>query len=55
MTDSALQSLYPVNQIGADGFNWWIGQVEKDSREDPKVSGRCKAVSYTHLTLPTKA
>ena len=42
MTDSALQSLYPVNQIGADGFNWWIGQVEKDSREDPKVSGRCK-------------
>ena len=42
MTDSALQSLYPVNQIGADGFNWWIGQVEKDSREDPKGSGRCK-------------
>jgi len=42
MTDSALQSLYPVNQIGSDGFNWWIGQVEKDSREDPKGSGRCK-------------
>ena len=42
MTDSALQSLYPVNQIGADGFNWWIGQVEQDSRKDPKASGRCK-------------
>ena len=42
MIDSALQSLYPVNQIGSDGFNWWIGQVEKSSREDPKVSGRCK-------------
>ena len=42
MTDSALQSLYPVNQIGADGFNWWVGQIEKDSRKDPKGSGRCK-------------
>ena len=42
MTDSSLQSLYPVNQIGADGFNWWIGQIEKDSRSDPKGSGRCK-------------
>ncbi len=42
MTDSALQSLYPVNQIGSDGFNWWIGQVEKDSKDDPKGSGRCK-------------
>ena len=42
MTDSSLQSLYPVNQIGADGFNWWIGQIEKDSRKDPKGSGRCK-------------
>jgi len=42
MTDSSLQSLYPVNQIGADGFNWWIGQIEKDSRDDPKGSGRCK-------------
>ena len=42
MIDSSLQSLYPVNQIGADGFNWWIGQIEKDSRDDPKGSGRCK-------------
>ena len=42
MTDSSLQSLYPVNQIGADGFSWWIGQIEKDSRKDPKGSGRCK-------------
>ena len=42
MTDSSLQSLYLVNQIGADGFNWWIGQIEQDSRDDPKGSGRCK-------------
>ena len=42
MTDSSLQSLYPVHQIGADGFNWWVGQVELGHREDPKRSGRCK-------------
>ena len=42
MTDTALQSLYPVNQIGADGFNWWVGQIEQGSTKDPKGSGRCK-------------
>ena len=42
MTDSALQSLYPVNQIGADGFNWWVGQIELGHNQDPKKSGRCK-------------
>ena len=38
--DSALNELYPIHQIGSDGFKWWIGQVE--SNEDPKESGRCK-------------
>ena len=38
--DSALNELYPIHQIGSDGFRWWIGQVE--STEDPKKSGRCK-------------
>ena len=38
--DSALNELYPIHQIGSDGFRWWIGQVE--SIEDPKESGRCK-------------
>ena len=42
MTDSSLQSLYPVNQIGADGFNWWVGQIEQGIKKDPKGSGRCK-------------
>ena len=38
--DSALNELFPIHQIGSDGFRWWIGQVE--STEDPKKSGRCK-------------
>ena len=40
MTDSALSSLFPTNQIGADGFNWFIGQIESGRGEDPKGSGR---------------
>ena len=40
--DQSLASLYPIHQLGSDGFNWWIGQVEKDHRDDPKGSGRCK-------------
>ncbi len=42
MTDSALSSLFPTHNIGSDGFNWWIGQVEQESYHDPKSSGRCK-------------
>ena len=42
MTDSALSSLFPTHNIGSDGFNWWIGQVEQESYFDPKSSGRCK-------------
>jgi len=41
MTD-ALSSLYPVNQIGADGFNWWIGQVESNNADDKKGGDRWK-------------
>ena len=40
--DSALNELYPIHQIGSDGFKWWIGQVETPTEEDPKKSGRCK-------------
>jgi hypothetical protein len=32
--------LFPVHQIGSDGFNWWIGQIESNKDEDPKKSGR---------------
>ena len=42
MTDSALSSLFPTHNIGSDGFNWWIGQIEQESYDDPKSSGRCK-------------
>ena len=38
----ALSSLYPTNQIGSDGFSWWIGQIESKKGDDPKASGRYK-------------
>jgi hypothetical protein len=45
--DPVLSSLFPVNQIGSDGFNWWIGQIESNKpgigpkeSQDPKNSGR---------------
>ena len=40
--DSALNELYPIHQIGSDGFKWWIGQIEQSTKDDPKKSGRCK-------------
>ena len=40
--DSALNELFPIHQIGSDGFKWWIGQIEEPSKNDPKQSGRCK-------------
>jgi hypothetical protein len=36
--DQALSSLFPIHQIGSDGFNWWIGQVE--DTEDKKKGAR---------------
>jgi hypothetical protein len=38
--DQALSSLFPLHQIGSDGFNWWVGQVESKKSDDPKQSGR---------------
>ena len=38
--DSSVNSLYPIHQIGSDGFSWWIGQVETNKKDDPKRSGR---------------
>lgn len=35
MSDPALSSLFPTHQIGADGFNWWIGQVEAKDTDPP--------------------
>ena len=35
-----LSNLYPINQIGSDGFSWWIGQIESKKSTDKKRSGR---------------
>ena len=41
MIDSAMSSLFPTHNIGADGFNWFIGQIESGENDpDPKGSGR---------------
>lgn len=32
--------MFQTNQIGSDGFNWWIGQIESNKGDDPKKSGR---------------
>ena len=49
----AFSSLFPINQIGSDGFAWWIGQVESstyrsDGGKDPKRSGRYKVRIVGH-------
>jgi len=50
-----LNQLYPIHQIGSDGFAWWIGQIEspmhsKDGEEnkDQKRSGRYKVRIIGH-------
>ena len=37
--DEALSRLMPTYKIGSDGFNWWVGQVEDVSANDPIVKG----------------
>lgn len=37
--DEALSRLLPSYKIGSDGFNWWIGQIEALSKDDPEVKG----------------
>ena len=37
-----LNNLYPTMQIGSDGFQWWIGQIESKKADDKKGSGRYK-------------
>jgi hypothetical protein len=40
--DPVVSSLFQTNQIGSDGFNWWVGQIESKKGDDPKKSGRYK-------------
>jgi len=37
--DQALSQLFPVQRIGADGFNWWVGQVEAKASDFPESKG----------------
>ena len=46
--DPVLSSLIPTNQVGSDGFNWWIGQVESERGDDPKKSGRYRVRIIGH-------
>lgn len=37
--DEVLSQLMPVNRIGSDGFQWWIGQIEDTSQFKQNVKG----------------
>ena len=37
--DPVLSSLFPVNQIGSDGFNWWVSQVESEKKDTYIIRG----------------
>jgi len=37
--DQALAQIYPINRIGNDGFNWWVGQVEGTAADEPNNKG----------------
>lgn len=55
--DPVLSSLMQTHQIGGDGFNWWIGQIETSGTDDPKKSGRYRVRIVGHNlkdTTPTK-
>ena len=36
--DPSIQSLLPIQKLGADGAAWWVGQVE--AIDEPKISNR---------------
>ena len=57
--DQSLSSLFPLHQIGSDGFSWWIGQIESERSADPKKAGRYKVrIVGQHLkscdSMPTE-
>jgi hypothetical protein len=37
--DQALSQLYPIQRIGQDGFDWWVGQVEGTAADEPNNKG----------------
>lgn len=37
--DQLLSQLVPINKIGQDGFNWWVGQVEGTAADEPNNKG----------------
>ena len=46
--DPVLSSLMQTNQVGDDGFHWWIGQIETSPTDDPKKSGRYRVRIIGH-------
>ena len=53
-------NLLKTNFTGTAGFRWWIGQIAPEKVQGDQLNGTgnawgCRSVSYTHLTLPTKA
>ena len=37
--DQLLSQVLPTQKIGNDGFNWWVGQIEKKASDDKKNKG----------------
>ena len=37
--DDLLSQLMPIYQVGSDGFNWWIGQIEDTTEYKQNVKG----------------
>lgn len=37
--DQLLSQLIPIQKIGHDGFNWWVGQVEGTAADEPNNKG----------------
>lgn len=37
--DQIFSNLFPTNRLGYDGFNWWIGQVEKTAADEANNKG----------------
>jgi len=53
--DPVLSSLMQTNQVGDDGFHWWIGQIETSGTDDPKKSGRYRVRIIGHNLKDTTA
>ena len=37
--DQVLSQLFPIQKIGSDGFNWWVGQIEGTASDEKNNKG----------------